>query len=97
MKDAKAFILLSSSADKPDSDRPMRVLIVEDEAKMAGLIRRGLEREGIAVDVAATARTRCGWAEATEYDAIVLDLMLPGIDGSRCAGGCAKRVSGPRS
>jgi two-component system OmpR family response regulator len=59
----------------------MRVLIVEDEAKMAGLIRRGLEREGMAVDVAGDGEEALWKAEAVEYDAIVLDLMLPGIDG----------------
>jgi two-component system, OmpR family, response regulator len=59
----------------------MRVLIVEDEAKMAGLLRRGLEREGIAVDVAGEGEAVLWKATAVEYDAIVLDLMLPGIDG----------------
>jgi two-component system OmpR family response regulator len=59
----------------------MRVLIVEDEVKMASLIRRGLRREGIAADVAIKGEDALWMAEATEYDAIVLDLMLPGIDG----------------
>jgi two-component system, OmpR family, response regulator len=59
----------------------MRVLIVEDHAKMAGLIRRGLRKEGMAVDVAANGEDALSRAEATEYDAIILDVMLPGIDG----------------
>lgn len=59
----------------------MRVLIVEDEAKMAGLIRRGLERGGMAVDVAGEGEEALWKAGAVEYDAVVLDLMLPGIDG----------------
>lgn len=59
----------------------MRVLIVEDEAKMAGLIRRGLQREGMAIDISDTGEEALWKAEAVEYDAIVLDLMLPGIDG----------------
>ena len=59
----------------------MRVLIVEDEAKMASLIRRGLRREGIAADLAREGEDALWMAGATEYDAIVLDLMLPGIDG----------------
>jgi two-component system OmpR family response regulator len=59
----------------------MRVLIVEDEAKMAGLIRRGLTEEGIAVDVVGRGEDALWRAEATAYDAIVLDVMLPGIDG----------------
>ena len=63
-------------------DNPgMRVLIVEDEVKMASLLKRGLQEEGLAVDVAPTGED-AGWmARAVAYDAIVLDLMLPGIDG----------------
>ena len=59
----------------------MRVLIVEDEVKMAALIRRGMRGEGIAADVAIKGEDALWMAEATDYDAIVLDLMLPGIDG----------------
>jgi two-component system, OmpR family, response regulator len=59
----------------------MRILVVEDHAKMAALIRRGLRKEGMAVDLAADGEQALWRAEATEYDAIVLDLMLPGIDG----------------
>ena len=59
----------------------MRVLIVEDEPKMAALLRRGLVAEGMAVDVTADGEDAIPRAEATAYDAIVLDVMLPGIDG----------------
>ena len=59
----------------------MRVLIVEDEAKMAGLIRRGLRQEGMSADLAGKGEDALWMAGSTEYDAIVLDLMLPGIDG----------------
>ncbi len=59
----------------------MRVLIVEDHIKMAGLIRRGLRGEGIAADIAVKGEDALWMAEATAYDAIVLDIMLPGIDG----------------
>jgi len=59
----------------------MRILIVEDRAKMAGLIRRGLRKEGMASDVAGTGEDALWMAEATEYDAIILDVMLPGLDG----------------
>jgi two-component system OmpR family response regulator len=59
----------------------MRVLIVEDQAKMASLIRRGLRQEGMAADVASEGEEALVKAGATEYDAIVLDVMLPGIDG----------------
>jgi two-component system OmpR family response regulator len=59
----------------------MRVLIVEDEAKMAGLIRRGLREDGMAADVASKGEDALWMAGATDYDAIVLDVMLPGVDG----------------
>jgi len=59
----------------------MRVLIVEDEVKMAGLIRRGLREEGLAADVAIKGEDALWMAQATDYDAVVLDVMLPGIDG----------------
>jgi two-component system OmpR family response regulator len=59
----------------------MRVLIVEDEVKMAGLIRRGMREEGLAADVAIKGEDALWMADATPYDAIVLDVMLPGIDG----------------
>jgi two-component system OmpR family response regulator len=59
----------------------MRILVVEDEVKMAALLHRGLTEEGHAVDVAGTGHDGVWMAQATEYDAIVLDLMLPGLDG----------------
>jgi two-component system OmpR family response regulator len=59
----------------------MRALVVEDELKMAALIRRGLIEEGYAADVARTGEEALWMARATPYDAIVLDLMLPGRDG----------------
>jgi two-component system OmpR family response regulator len=59
----------------------MRVLIVEDDVKMAGLLRRGLREEGHAADVTGRSEDALWMAEATEYDAIVLDVMLPEIDG----------------
>ena len=59
----------------------MRALIVEDEAKLAGLIRRGLLEKGYAADIASTGEDAVWMVGATEYDAIVLDVMLPGADG----------------
>jgi two-component system OmpR family response regulator len=59
----------------------MRVLVVEDEIKMAGLIRRGLREEGMVADVAIKGEDALWMAQATDYDAVVLDVMLPGIDG----------------
>jgi two-component system OmpR family response regulator len=59
----------------------MRVLVVEDELRMASLIRRGLAGEGLAADVAAKGEDALWMAEAHDYDAIVLDVMLPGLSG----------------
>jgi two-component system OmpR family response regulator len=59
----------------------VRVLVVEDEVKLAGLIRRGLREEGLLADVAVRGEDALWMAEATAYDAIVLDVMLPGMDG----------------
>ena len=59
----------------------MRVLVVEDEPKMAELLKRGLEREGHAVDTVATGANAIWSATEVDYDAIVLDLMIPAPDG----------------
>ncbi|HVQ89126.1 MAG TPA: response regulator transcription factor [Actinomycetes bacterium] len=64
----------------------MRVLVVEDQAGLAEGLRKGLEAEGFATDVAATGTDGLWMAREYPYDAIVLDIMLPGIDGYRvCA------------
>jgi two-component system, OmpR family, response regulator len=59
----------------------MRVLVVEDQPKMAALLRRGLVEEGHGADVAGQGEEALWLAEAHEYDAIVLDVMLPGLSG----------------
>ena len=59
----------------------MRVLIVEDEPKLAQLLARGLREEGHAADVAGEGEEALWMARAVPYDAIVLDVMLPGLDG----------------
>ncbi len=59
----------------------MRVLVVEDEPKMAELVARALREEGHPADVAARGRDALWMAEAAPYDAIVLDVMLPDFDG----------------
>lgn len=59
----------------------MRILVVEDEPKLGGLLRRGLTEEGHAVDLAVTGDDALWMAGAVEYDVVILDLMLPGIDG----------------
>jgi two-component system OmpR family response regulator len=59
----------------------MRVLIVEDDVKLAAALRRGLKAEGMAADVAIRGEDALWMAGATEFDAVLLDIMLPGIDG----------------
>src|SRR5438309_4072348 len=59
----------------------MRVLVAEDDVRMAGLLRRGLEEEGYAVDVVGDGREALWMGSESDYDAIVLDVMLPGLDG----------------
>jgi two-component system OmpR family response regulator len=59
----------------------MRVLVVEDEVKMAGLLRRGLEEEGYAVDTSGKGEEAVWLATENPYDAVILDVMLPDLDG----------------
>jgi len=59
----------------------MRVLVVEDEARMAGVLQRALKEEGHAVDVAGDGPQGLWLATENQYAAIVLDVMLPGLDG----------------
>ena len=59
----------------------MRILVVEDELKMARAIKRGLENEGYAAEAVHTGDDAVFWGTEQEFDAIVLDVMLPGKDG----------------
>jgi two-component system OmpR family response regulator len=59
----------------------MRILVVDDELKMASLIRRGLVEEGHATDVTPSGEDAVWMAEAHPYDVVVLDVMLPGLSG----------------
>jgi two-component system, OmpR family, response regulator len=61
----------------------MRVLVVEDEPRLARALQRGLTAEGYAVDVAADGNTGLEAARHEGYDAVVLDIMLPGLSGYR--------------
>src|SRR3954452_24897017 len=69
----------------------MRVLVVEDERKMAHLLRRGRREAGFAVDLAERGEDALWMAGAHPYDAIVLDVMLPGIDGLETCRGLRER------
>lgn len=61
----------------------MRILVVDDEARLAEGLRRGLEAEGFAVDVAATGPDGLWMAREQQYAVILLDIMLPGMSGYR--------------
>jgi DNA-binding response OmpR family regulator len=63
----------------------MRILIVEDEKKMAGVLKKGLEAENHRVSLAFDGRSGLELASTTEFDVVVLDLMLPVIDGFEVA------------
>lgn len=59
----------------------MRVLVVEDERKISAYLKRGLEEQGYAVDAVFTGAKALDWAQAAEYDIILLDILLPEMDG----------------
>jgi two-component system OmpR family response regulator len=59
----------------------MRLLVVEDDVKLLRALQRGLQREGYAVDLAVTGDEAVAQASSYDYDAVVLDVMLPGKDG----------------
>ena len=64
----------------------MRILLVEDELPFAGAVRRGLEAEGFVVELASDGSEGLRLASGRPYDAVVLDIMLPGMNGYRvCA------------
>lgn len=59
----------------------MRLLVVEDEARIARFLKKGLEEESYAVDVATDGPTALDWVAGAAYDIILLDVMLPGLNG----------------
>ena len=59
----------------------IRILVVEDEAKLAGIVQRGLTEQGFVVDIAADGEGALKRARDVPYDLVILDVMLPGIDG----------------
>ena len=76
----------------------MRVLVVEDEIRMADMLRRGLGRGGMTVDVTGLGADAMWMAGSTPYEAIVLDVGLPGHGWLRgLSRGCAPTASGRRS
>jgi two-component system OmpR family response regulator len=74
----RLFIALS---DARSHNGLVRVLVVEDETKLGNLLSRGLREEGYSADLAERGEEALWMAKAVEYDAILLDVMLPGLDG----------------
>ncbi len=75
----------------------MRLLLVEDDASLAEVVRRGLVAEGHAVEVASDGPTGLRAACARAYDVIILDIMLPGLSGYRVLERLLQAQSGLRS
>jgi len=74
----------------------MRILVIEDEKKVAGFIKKGMEEETYAVDVAVDGEEGLAMAEVNQYDLIILDLMLPKIDGLDVVTRCReKKINTP--
>jgi DNA-binding response OmpR family regulator len=74
----------------------MRILVIEDEDQLAELIKRGLEEEGYAVDIAGTGETGEELADSIPYDLVVLDIILPKKDGLEVCGALrAKKIKAP--
>ena len=74
----------------------MRILVVEDEKKVAGFIKKGMEEETYAVDVAVDGEEGWAMAEVNQYDLIILDLMLPKMDGLEMLTRCRdKKITTP--
>jgi len=73
----------------------MRILVVEDEKRIADFLTRGLQGAGYAVDAAANGANALEFVHATDYDLIILDIMLPDIDGLKVLEKIRNRKVGP--
>jgi two-component system copper resistance phosphate regulon response regulator CusR len=73
----------------------MRFLVVEDEKRIADFLQRGLESAGYAVDVAGDGRAAIDLVHATDYDLIILDMMLPDMDGLKVLEKVRNRKASP--
>ncbi|MGH9660376.1 MAG: response regulator transcription factor [Bryobacteraceae bacterium] len=73
----------------------MRILVVEDEQRIADFLSRGMEGAGYAVDVAPSGARALDCVHATDYDLVILDLMLPDLDGLKVLEKIRNRKAGP--
>ena len=73
----------------------MRILVVEDERRIADFLARGLQGAGYAVDVAPDGTTAIGFVHSTDYDLVILDLMLPDMDGLKVLERIRNKKAGP--
>src|ERR1700744_5552698 len=73
----------------------MRILVVEDEKRIADFLGRGLQGAGYAVDVAGDGATALQFTHDTDYDLVILDLMLPDMDGLKVLERIRSRRAGP--
>ena len=73
----------------------MRILVVEDEKRIADFLQRGLESNGYAVDVANNGHSAIEFVHETDYDLVILDLMLPDMDGMKVLERIRARKAGP--
>ena len=80
-----------------DAGQTMKVLMIEDDKRIATTVKRGLEAEGFVVDATFDGVDGLWMATEGSYDVIILDLMLPGRNGFRCAATCERRATGRRS
>jgi DNA-binding response OmpR family regulator len=72
---------LSSLGTQAKAHPLRRILVVDDESRILDFVSRGLEREGFSVDLAADGKTGLEQALSRSYDLVILDLLLPGLDG----------------
>jgi two-component system copper resistance phosphate regulon response regulator CusR len=70
-----------SFSDDVNYNNPMRILVVEDDRKVGGFLKQGLQEEQYAVDVCRNGSDALHMAQISPYDVIILDIMLPGMDG----------------
>ena len=70
----------------------MRILVIEDEAKTAKFLKKGLAEAGFVVDVSGHGLDGMHHAQASQFDLLILDVMLPGLDGWQVLVACAKKA-----